>query len=208
MRTGQVAGGAHEGVIVEDVKDAGHRLNDVVFAQFGVATLAGALVPRRLRSRNRRPRRPCRPSPSSSCGSSRRGPADRREFWILVAAAVLAAVVILVVLLGLLAAVGLAGAVRPRGCRSSRGRPRRCRGGGARFAGSAAPFAAGRLGRRTVLVALGGRRFGVSVLSSSLLSDLPLSSVDLVPLAGAPLACPRTSLIAAISSFLRIPDVP
>lgn len=38
--------------------------------------------------------------------------------------------------------------------------------------------------------------------------DLPLSSADFVPLAGAPLACPLTSLIAAISSFLRIPDVP
>ena len=45
VRAGQVAGGAHEGVIVEDVKNAGYRLDDVVVAQFGVATFApGALT--------------------------------------------------------------------------------------------------------------------------------------------------------------------
>ena len=40
MRTGQVTGGAHERVIVEDVKDAGYRLNDVVLTQFGVGAVA------------------------------------------------------------------------------------------------------------------------------------------------------------------------
>jgi hypothetical protein len=40
VRTGQVAGGAHERVIVEDVKDAGDRLNDVVLTQFGVGAVS------------------------------------------------------------------------------------------------------------------------------------------------------------------------
>jgi hypothetical protein len=47
VRTGQVAGRAHERVIVEDVKDAGYRLDDIVFAQFCVAATtfaAGALA--------------------------------------------------------------------------------------------------------------------------------------------------------------------
>ncbi|AJK78909.1 hypothetical protein RE97_06710 [Mycobacterium avium subsp. paratuberculosis] len=53
---------------------------------------------------------------------------------------------------------------------------------------------------------------GVVSSLASLASGLPLSSAGSAPLAcsagAAPLACPRTSLIAAISSFLRMPDVP
>ena len=45
MRTGQVAGGADERVVVEDVEDAGYRLDDVVFTQFGVTTAAAIAGP-------------------------------------------------------------------------------------------------------------------------------------------------------------------
>jgi hypothetical protein len=40
VRTGQVTGGAHERVIVENVKDAGYRLNNVVLTEFGVGAVA------------------------------------------------------------------------------------------------------------------------------------------------------------------------
>ncbi len=39
MRAGQVAGGAHECVVVQHVEDAGHRLHDVVLAQIGLAAV-------------------------------------------------------------------------------------------------------------------------------------------------------------------------
>ncbi len=44
MRTGEVAGGADERVIVEDVKDAGDRLDDVVLTQFGVGAFTGSFA--------------------------------------------------------------------------------------------------------------------------------------------------------------------
>jgi hypothetical protein len=44
VRTGQVAGGAHEGIIVEDVKNAGYRLDDIVLAEFGFGTIARPLT--------------------------------------------------------------------------------------------------------------------------------------------------------------------
>src|SRR5258708_15267177 len=44
MRAGQVTGRAHKRVIVEDVKDAGYRLNDVVLAQFGLGAVARAFA--------------------------------------------------------------------------------------------------------------------------------------------------------------------
>ncbi len=42
MRSGEITGSAHKRVIVENVEDAGDRLNDVVFAKFGVTTTAVA----------------------------------------------------------------------------------------------------------------------------------------------------------------------
>ena len=65
VRTGQVAGGAHEGVVVEDVEDAGYRLDDVVLTQFG----------------RRRPRR-VRTAHRGACGrgtGGRAGPDGRRR---------------------------------------------------------------------------------------------------------------------------------
>jgi hypothetical protein len=40
VRTGQVTGGAHEGVIVENIKDSGYRLHHIVVAQFGFGAAA------------------------------------------------------------------------------------------------------------------------------------------------------------------------
>jgi len=42
VRPGQVAGSTHERVIVEDVKDAGYRLDDIVLTQLGFAAATAA----------------------------------------------------------------------------------------------------------------------------------------------------------------------
>src|SRR6201999_2294796 len=44
VRTGQVAGRSHERVVVEHVEDARDGLNDVVFAQLGIAVATAAVT--------------------------------------------------------------------------------------------------------------------------------------------------------------------
>ena len=45
MRAGEVTGSAHECVVIQNVEDAGYRLDDVVFAQFGVTAAAAVARP-------------------------------------------------------------------------------------------------------------------------------------------------------------------
>jgi hypothetical protein len=91
VRTGQVTGGAHERVIVEDVKDAGDRLNDVVLTQFGVSAVSRpfAAAPAIASSAVRVADPPSR----EALRRSRRGPSVAESFCSPWAAGALAVVV-------------------------------------------------------------------------------------------------------------------
>ena len=107
VRTGEVTGGAHERVIVEDVKDAGDRLNDVVLAQFGVGAIAGSLTPAPAVAE---PASPPALTALTVVVAAAPGLLATRALLVaaLVAAGVLSALVGLGVLLAALAVVGLA----------------------------------------------------------------------------------------------------
>ena len=196
MRAGEITGSAHERVIVEHVEDAGDRLNDVVFAQFGVTTTAVA--------------RPIAATPAfpESAASAAAAPVTvvvllvRATAVLLSARALLVAAPVGVFLSVLCVSIGLA-----------------IFGLGVLLAAVARRLVSGLIGLFIPVVPLTviARRSpfaGVSAGASSAGASAWLAGASATwlgdsPPAGAPLACPwRLSLIAAISSFLRIPDVP